>query len=240
MTDKKPSPQRTALLVHCHSEADSFVTTMRNTVAAQLEQQGYAILHSDLYAMNFNPVLSPADFPERTDPDHLVYALEQRNGFKTGSLAPDILAEVEKVEAADLIVFTFPLFWFSVPALLKGWIDRVFLSGPFYGGKRFYDQGGMKGKRALTAFSLGGHEGLFGTDGIHGDLETGMLRPFLQGALGYVGFDVLEPFVAYHVPYISVEERTGILQNLKDALQSLEERASLAMPSLASFSLVRQ
>jgi NAD(P)H dehydrogenase (quinone) len=39
------------------------------------------------------------------------------------------------------------MYWTSVPAILKGWIDRVFVSGIFYGGKRFYNRGGMVGKK---------------------------------------------------------------------------------------------
>ncbi|MGB0695339.1 MAG: NAD(P)H-dependent oxidoreductase [Rhodospirillaceae bacterium] len=187
-------------LIHAHSEADSFVTAMRDEIAAELTRQGADLVQSDLYAMRFNPVASPADFQQRTDPTHLTYALEQRIGFKAGTLAPDIAAEVDKVLSADLLVFTFPLHWFGTPAILKGWIDRVFLSGPFYGGKRIYDQGGLKGKRALVAFSLGGRAHMFGPDAIHGDLALGMMRHFFQGSLGYVGLDVLEPFIAYHVP----------------------------------------
>lgn len=58
-------------------------------------------------------------------------------------------AELDKLLACDLLVLSFPVFWFSVPAILKGWIDRVLVSGSVYGGMRFYDRGGFKGKRAV-------------------------------------------------------------------------------------------
>ena len=228
---------RAALLVHCHSEADSFVTAMRDTIASALAETGWRVNHSDLYAMGFNPVLSPADFGQRSAADHLTYALEQRHGYQTRSLAPDILSEIDKIQAADLVVFTFPLFWFSVPALLKGWIDRVFLSGLFYSGKRIYDQGGMTGKRALAAFSLGGHPGLFGHEAVHGTPLHEMLRHLLQGTLGYVGFDVIEPFAAWHVPYVSQQEREAILKKLTSAILGIDDRANLAMPRVADYQL---
>jgi len=223
------------LFVHAHSEAESFTTAMRDLLVEQFAGQGAEISHSDLYAMGFNPVLSPRDFGQRNDRKHLTYALEQRHGFETRTLAPDILAEIEKVQAADLLVFTFPLFWFSLPAILKGWIDRVFISGPFYGGLRIYANGGLTGKRALVAFSLGGQGYMFGPDGIHGDLETGMLRHFLQGVLGYVGLEVIEPFVAYHTPYITQEAREDLLAKLRDYASDLNARPVMAMPDLSRF-----
>ena len=77
-------------LVHAHPEADSFVAAMRDVVVGTLRSQGAEVTVADLYAMNFNPVLSAADFQAREREDHLVYALEQRHGFKNGTLAPDI------------------------------------------------------------------------------------------------------------------------------------------------------
>jgi len=224
-----------ALIVHAHSEADSFVTAMRDTVAVTLQRNGFDLIHSDLYAMQWNPTLSPDDFGARKDAGHLTYALEQRHNFATGSLAPDISAEIEKVVAADLVVFTFPLFWFNLPAIMKGWIDRVFVSGPFYGGKAIYERGGMRGKRATAAFSLGGREYMFGPEGIHGPLVDGFLRSFFQGTLGYVGFEVIAPFVAYHTPYLPLEERRTCLENLAAYFDALDSQSLIAMPNLSAF-----
>ena len=230
----RPAPGR-ALLVHAHSEPDSFVAAMRDLVKRELSTAGWSLAESDLYAMGFNPVLSPADFGARRDPAHLTYALEQRHGYETRTLAPDILAEIDKVMAADLLVFTFPVFWFSVPAILKGWIDRVFISGPFYGGRRIYGAGGLVGKRALAAFSLGGREHMFGPRAIHGELESGMLRHFLQGALGYVGLTVLEPFAGYHAPYLDDAGRQALLEGLRAHLGRLDDLPALPMPRLEAF-----
>jgi NAD(P)H dehydrogenase (quinone) len=226
---------RTALLVHAHSEPDSFVTAMRDRIAQSLSNAGYRLEHSDLYAMNWNPVLSPADFGSRKDETHLTYALEQRHNFQAGTLARDVAGEIAKVQAADLIVFTFPLFWFNLPAILKGWIDRVFVSGLFYGGKTIYGKAGMAGKRATAAFSLGGREYMFGPDGLHGPLVDGFMRSFFQGSLGYVGFDVLEPFVAYHTPYLPIEERSACLDQIADRFGNLEAMPVMPMPDLSLF-----
>ena len=133
------------------------------------------------------------------------------------------------------MILNFPLFWCSLPAILKGWIDRVLVSGTCYGGLRFYDRGGLAGKRALLSFSLGGQQHMFeDEDAVHGDWEP-MLRPLQRGTLAYVGMQVLPPFAAYHVPYVSPEARGVILDQYRDYLLRLESVAPLRFPSLADF-----
>lgn len=222
------------LIVHAHPEPQSFTTSMMKTAVADLTAAGHSVEVSDLYAMDWNPVASKADFGSRKNPDYLVYALEQRHGYEAGTLAPDIVAEVEKVKKADLIILSFPLYWFSVPAILKGWIDRVLISGLCYGGLRFYDNGGLKGKKAMLAFTLGGREHMFGPGAIHGELDV-MLRPLLRGTLAYVGLDVLPFFAAYHIPYLKPEAREQIMQDYRAHLARLPELEPLRFPRMSEF-----
>ncbi len=208
---------------------------MRDVIVGELRDAGHEVTISDLHAMRFDPVLSERDFATRANPDHLVYALEQRHAHASGELASDIRGEVDKVLAADMLGFTFPLFWFGVPAIMKGWIERVFLSGPFYGGKRLYGKGGLVGKRAFAAFSLGGREHMFGAEAIHGELVDGMMRNFFQGTLGYVGLTVHRPFVAYHVPYVQQPRREEILRDLRAYVRALDRQPVLPVPDLDRF-----
>lgn len=223
------------LIVHAHPEPQSFCTAMKDLAVATLTGAGHEVRVSDLYAMNWNPVASAADFQQRSNPDYLVYALEQRHAHGKGALAPDIAAELDKLLWADVLILNFPLFWCSVPAILKGWIDRVLVSGVCYGGLRFYDRGGLAGKRALLSFSLGGQAHMFADEhAVHGDWEP-MLRPLQRGTLAYAGLAVLPPFAAYHVPYISQEAREEILRGYGDYLLQLEFTEPLSFPSLADF-----
>ncbi|MGC5699116.1 NAD(P)H-dependent oxidoreductase [Pseudomonas sp. NFXW11] len=222
------------LIVHAHPEPNSFTAALRDQAQRTLQDQGHQVQVSDLYGMGWNPVASAADFAQRENPDYLVYALEQRLGVKNASIAADIQGELEKLLWADLLILNFPVFWFSVPAMLKGWIDRVLVSGVCYGGKRFYDQGGLAGKKALVTLTLGGREHMFGEGAIHGPLED-MLRPLLRGTLAYVGCEVLEPFVAWHVPYISHEAREDFLHSYQQRLQGLMNEAPLVFPRLDQF-----
>jgi NAD(P)H dehydrogenase (quinone) len=222
------------LIVHAHPEPQSFTTALRDLAVETLQGQGHEVQVSDLYAMNWNPVASAADFVERENSEYLVYALEQRLGVKKGVLAADIQSELDKLLWADTLILNFPLYWFSVPAILKGWIDRVLVSGVCYGGKRFYDQGGLSGKRVLVSLTLGGREHMFGDGAIHGPLED-MLRPLLRGTLAYVGMDVLQPFVAWHVPYISHEERQKFLNAYQQRLEAIAEDQPIEFPRLSQF-----
>jgi NAD(P)H dehydrogenase (quinone) len=199
-----------------------------------LEAQGHAVTVSDLYAMQWNPVASAADFDVRRNPNYLVYALEQRENVAARTIAPDIAAELDKLVACDLLILSFPLFWCSVPAIMKGWMDRVLVSGKVYGGARFYDRGGMRGKRALLAYTCGGRDHMFGADGVHGEMDL-MLRHVLRGTLGYAGFDVLPSFVGYHVPYIGDADRAAVLARYGDYLAGLDGLAPMPFPTLDDF-----
>ena len=221
------------LIVFAHPEPQSFCAAMKNAAADVLKEEGKVEI-SDLYAMRFNAVADEADFLKRENPDYFNYALEERFAQKNGTLAADIQTELNKIEQADFLLFIFPLYWYSVPAILKGYFDRVFVSGKAYGGKRIYNKGGFCGKRAMLAFSLGGHSGLFGKNAIHGEIEA-LLKPITQGTLGYTGFEVLKPFVAYHVPYIEKPERLAILENFKNDLKNLNNAPIVPMPNLADF-----
>jgi NAD(P)H dehydrogenase (quinone) len=221
-------------IVHAHPEPQSFCSAMKDAAVETFKNLGHEVQVSDLYQMKWNPVASGDDFEFRSQPDYLVYALEQRESYKSGQLSSDIQAEIEKLKWCDLLIFNFPIYWFSVPAIMKGWIDRVFVSGLCYGGKRFYDQGGLKGKKGLLAFTLGGREHMFGEDKIHGEMQT-MLRPLLRGSMAYVGLKVLPPFIGWHVPYISDEDRQSLLKEYREYLTNLDQLDPLIFPSLDDF-----
>lgn len=222
------------LIVHAHPEPQSFTASMLKTAVADLTAAGHYVDVSDLYAMDWNPVASAEDFDSRKSPDYLVYALEQRHSYEAGTLAPDIAAEVEKLKRADLLILNFPVYWFSVPAMMKGWIDRVLISGLCYGGMRFYDQGGLKGKKAVLSFTLGGRPHMFGPGAIHGELEV-MLRPLLRGTLAYCGFDVLPYFAGYHIPYLKPEAREQVMHDYRQWLAALPQAEPLSFVKMSDF-----
>lgn len=222
------------LIVHAHPEPASFTSALFHTTAEHFRSLGAKVETSDLYSMNFDPVASREDFIEHANPDYLTYALEQRHAVKNGTLRQDIQQEIDKVMHCDLLLLCFPVYWYSMPAILKGWIDRVFVSGVFYGGRRIFDKGGMRGKRAMICATLGGRERMFSAEGIHDDLRT-LFLPLLKGTLGYTGFEVLAPYFAYHVPYLDDEARRNILMDWRQTLAEIGDRAPLEMPATKDF-----
>jgi NAD(P)H dehydrogenase (quinone) len=219
------------LIVHAHPEPLSFSSALCGTAADHLRAQGHVVKVSDLYAKGFNPVASGEDFTHRHDPDYLVYALEQRQAHEGGTLAPDIQKELAKLLWCDLLILSFPLYWCSVPAMLKGWIDRVLVSGVTYGGKRFYDRGGLAGKQAMLMLTLGGQAHMFAPDGVHGPLDD-MLKHLQQGTLAYTGMSVLPAFVGWHVPYIGDDARQQLLDDCRAHLDRIGSLTPLGMPEL--------
>lgn len=221
-------------IVHAHPEPKSFSAAMCQAATEQLRLAGHEVRVSDLYACRFNPVASEADFSRRGQPAYLNYALEQRRAQESGTTAPDIQGELAKLLWCDLLILNFPIYWCAPPAIMKGWFDRVLVSGLVYGGKRFYDRGGLTGKRALVVATIGGKQHMFERGGVHGPIED-MLRPVLQGTLAYAGLSVLPPFMAWHVPYITSEARGQLLLQYRDHLTRLESLRPLVYPSLDEF-----
>lgn len=96
-------------------------------------------------------------------------------------------------------MLSFPLWWFSMPAIMKGWIDRVFVMGATFGGEHgVFAEGGLRGRSAMLLLTTGGGEAAFApgaADG-YGDLQS-FLFHIHRGMLEFVGYDVLPPVVTY-------------------------------------------
>ena len=135
---------------------------------------------------------------------------------------------------ADALILQFPLYWFSVPAIMKGWIDRVFVDGIVYGGGRWYDRGVMTGKRAMIAMTTGCYPSMCGPDGINGNLDV-MLWPLQNGSLRFVGYDVLPPFVAWSVAHKDAAARRDDLARYEQRLASLTTTEPLQFNSRSDF-----
>lgn len=223
-----------ALLVYAHPEPLSFNASLRDTTVRTLEQLGYEVEVSDLYAMNFDPVASRCDFTDCLDPDVLNISLEQRHAARTGTLSPVISQQLKSLQRADLLILQFPLWWFGMPAILKGWIDRVFVSGVVYGRSAQFERGKFLGKRALICTTTGAPSKAFEPEGINGDINT-LLMPLLRGVFGFTGMTVLPPFVGYAVPYIGPSGREELRQAYKHHLQNIDRLTPLPMPKLSDY-----
>src|SRR5579864_5924511 len=141
------------LYVYAHPNTQSFNKQLFDDALTHLQSSQHQIMISDLYQQAFNPVASWQDF---TAPEQITshqYMLAQQQALKTHSLTADIMTELDKLQRADHIIFQFPLWWFSVPAILKGWFDRILVKGITYDAGKVFETGLLKGKRASMLIS---------------------------------------------------------------------------------------
>ena len=191
------------LLVTCHPEPRSLKRALRDHALLVLERLGHQVEQSDLYAMKWKAVVDADDFPAEERGARLAVGAASRRATDGGSLTADVLAEQAKLLRADAVILQFPLWWFGVPAILKGWFDRVLSNGFAYGltasGARYssrYGEGKLAGKHAMLTLTAGGQAPHFSLRGVNGRLED-LLFPVTHGTLFYTGMEVLPIFAAY-------------------------------------------
>ena len=142
------------LIVHAHPETASFNASMMREAVSTLAEVGHEVLVSDLYAMGFDPVSDRRNFRTVADAERLDQQREEAYASAHGGYVEELQAEMDKVVWCNALILQFPLWWLSMPAILKGWIDRVFAVGRSYGGGRRFDRGLHAGKLALCSVTV--------------------------------------------------------------------------------------
>ena len=222
-------------ILYAHPEPKhSFNAALLKTSIETLEAEGHQVKVSDLYDMGFNPVASADDFQTRRFPDRLQYDREQKHALAHDALSPDVVAEIEKVQWCDLLILQFPLYWFSMPAIMKGWFDRVFVNSLIYGKGKRYETGGLKGRKAMVCLTAGAYENMFRSNGLLGDLEVA-LWPIHNGTLFYTGFEVLPPFAAWSPVHSGQEACDQYLADYADRLKNLDNLEPLSFHPQTDF-----
>ncbi|MHC5655849.1 NAD(P)H-dependent oxidoreductase [Stappia sp.] len=100
------------LLIFCHPSSDSFGAALAATVRAALDEAGHEVRFTDLYRANFHPALGEAEWRR--------YENAELNRL-------GIEGHVEDIEWAQSLVFVYPTWWYGLPAMLKGYLDRVWV-----------------------------------------------------------------------------------------------------------------
>ncbi|XP_067424236.1 NAD(P)H dehydrogenase [quinone] 1-like isoform X2 [Emydura macquarii macquarii] len=228
---------RKALIVLAHEERTSFNYAMKDAAVDALQKSGWSVTVSDLYKMKFNGVPSRSDITGKPkDPSNFNYVTEMALAGEEGRLSSDIVAEQKKLEAADLVIFQFPLYWVSVPAILKGWFERVFTRGFAYSLDTLYDRGPFQKKKAVLSFTTGGAGSKYTPTGLNGDINI-LLWPIQSGTLHFCGFQVLEPQIAYSIAHTPEDVRSQILEGWKKRLATIWEEKPLSFVPDSHFDL---
>lgn len=191
-----------ALWVLAHPDPHSLNSHLRNVGVRCLREAGWQVIESDLYAMQWNPILVDEG-------------------------GADVEVEQQKLRDADLVVLQFPLWWFSVPAIMKGWIDRVLESGfafdvidPTTGRARKYGDGGLVGKRGFVITTADDRPGSFTPRGISGHVDD-MLWPILHGTFFYTGMAALRPHLITKASATTSETIGDLERDLVDRLHTI-------------------
>lgn len=112
------------LIVFAHPERHSLNGALLDIAVAELQSQGHEVQVSDLYTMHWKAAVDRSDFPDLPTGERLKVASASSHEFAADGLTDDVKAEQEKLLWADTVILQFPLWWFAMPAILKGWVDR--------------------------------------------------------------------------------------------------------------------
>jgi NAD(P)H dehydrogenase (quinone) len=224
-----------ALIVHAHHEPKSFCSALFRQAVQTLSEAGHEVVTSDLYSERFDPISDRRNFSSVFDSGYLKQQLEERHASEVKGFTPELEIEIRKLESCDLLIFTFPLWWFSMPAILKGWVDRAFPMGRIYGDEKLYENGlGKTQKRALIIMTVGGPPETYSGYNINPSLEN-VLTPIQHGVFWFNGFLPLDPFIVWRPARISEDERKTYLSQLDERLRHLDQETPLRLPPLGDF-----
>lgn len=219
------------LIVLAHPERNSFNGAWARSSRRAAEALGQKVLVSDLYSFDFDPVEGKRHYQALSSQTPFDPLKVQEEAVETENVPKEILSEVEKLQAANQIIFHFPIWWFAPPAVLKGWFDRVLLHGLVHSVGERFDKGKFNGKTALFCVTTGANELECGYDGKEGDVRM-WLWPSAQ-TLRYLGFSIKEPEVVhgihgYHTGNAknALETRLSrVLHNQASVVENLRTRA---------------
>ena len=208
-------------IVYCHPEPKSLNGTLKNLAVKTLKENGHQIKISDLYGMKFKATLDRDDFLQMENPERLMPVIEQFNASKTNSFARDIKEEMEKIGWADLIIFQFPIWYETMPALLKAWFERVLAHGFAHNmleGK-IIQNGFLKGKKAMLSFTAGSAKETF-YNVIEGEDKSNLLPP-ISKALRFTGLEMIDAFAVFDAMPLSEEDAKTSFDEYKKLLSEL-------------------
>lgn len=221
------------LWVYAHPEQRSLSASLRDAGICTLTEAGHQVEVTDLYAMNWKAALDRDDFGNLSDqPPEMSRASAW--AYRAGSLRPEIRAEQQRLLWSDALVLQFPLWWYSMPAILKGWIDRVFAKGFAYGiadpdhpGRTFrYGTGPLAGRRAQVVVTTGSPMAAMGPRGINGPLEQ-VLFHLLHGTLWYVGMDPLPPLAIHSADRMTSATHAHAVATVRERMEQLATVSSI-------------
>jgi NAD(P)H dehydrogenase (quinone) len=162
------------LIIYAHPNQESLNGYIKQTVIATLEAQDHEVILRDLYHLDFDPILS----------------LEDMKGQRLGKVATDVSREQEYIAWAESITFIYPIWWTGMPAIMKGYIDRVMSYGFAYRYDQGVQKGLLEGKQAIIINTHGKSNTEYEATG----MDKALLLTSDAGIYSYCGLEVKEHF----------------------------------------------
>lgn len=205
-----------AHIVFAHPNLQSYNGHLRNTAIQTLESLGWSVSVSDLYQMKFKAAADEDDFNILYNVDFFDLQVEQQAAAQRQTYSADITREHQLLCEADLIIFQFPLWWYSMPGLLKGYVDRVFSMGWAYGGRQ-----ALAGKRILVCMTTGAPDFAW-TPEKRGTIND-IFKHLFVGTFELCGMKNLEPLLVYGAKRHSDMEKKIIFEKYIKRLKEIVE-----------------
>ncbi len=202
-------------IVFAHPNINSFNGQLRKIAIDTFTQSNSEVSVSDLFQINFKASADEKDFTKLHKPDYFDLQAEQLMALQNGTFTEDIQREHRLLTQADLIIFQFPFWWYSMPAVLKGYIERVFSYGYAYGRAGKY----LQNKQILISTSTGSPLAVFAAN--NRSVED-YLKHLIVGTFELCGLKVVEPFIVHGAKQLNEEQSEQAFNNYKQKLISLQ------------------
>ncbi|MEN1990085.1 NAD(P)H-dependent oxidoreductase [Paenibacillus hubeiensis] len=188
------------LIVYAHPHTDSFNKAILNTTVDVLESKGHEVVVRDLYALNFQPVLKAED----------------TLAMRAGQTPEDIAAEQKYITDADVITMIYPIWWTGLPAIIKGYIDRVFAFGFAYGANETGIVKLLTGKKGFIINTHGTPKEIYDqigmTDALNMTSDTGIYD--------FVGIEPVGHILLGGVGNVDEAAHAAMLEEVKQTIQA--------------------
>ncbi len=184
------------LVVYCHPNPSSFCSAIKDRVMQTYTSMGDEVVLRDLYGIGFDPVLKASDF----------------EAIQKGGVSGDVKLEQDYIKWSDMMTLVYPIWWTGMPAVLKGYIDRVFSYGFAYA----IDQSHniiqlLKDKRAIILNTMGTPEEVYEQSG----MISAMQMTTDTGIFGFCGIEVVAHRFFGAVPYVDGATRSVMLEDVE-------------------------
>lgn len=189
------------LIIYAHPNPASFNHAILEAYADELARAGHPVRVRNLYAQGFNPVIHQSD-----------YELINR-----GTPPDDIRAEQDHIRWSGILTFIFPIFWAGMPAILKGYIDKVFSVGFAYVFEGDRPRGILRGRKAVIINTTGGALNYYRKSG----MVESITHTMDGGIFRFCGFQVLEHKFFVAVPMATRAERSLMLEEVRTIARTL-------------------